>query len=213
MRQNGFSMLEILVVIGVMTFMVGLVLGSTGAINGTQGMTAMHQVTAMCDLARSRSLRGEGTILLAFAAKNSGTTGQPYRSAILCAEDATTEDPEDYVAISEWYHLPAGYVFTNIEAASESAGGNIFKLTNASRKIKLPGTMDLVELPCIGFGSLGEVVIPEPDTNTLESMLIAIAEGQADVDGPLTRKGGTHVPEECRWIAVRRNSGSPMILP
>lgn len=213
-RQNGFTLVEILAVIGIMTLMVGLVVGSTGAISGNQGMTATHQVAAMCDLARARSLRGEGTVLLAFATSNGGGAfGEPFRSAILCAEDLTTEDPDDYAAISEWYHLPAGFVFCNIAAASPIAGGNVLTGINATRVVKLPGDGQRVELPCVGFGSLGEVVFPEADATAQESLLIAIAEGQATTTGPLTRTGSVHRPDECRWLAVRRNSGTPMILP
>jgi prepilin-type N-terminal cleavage/methylation domain-containing protein len=213
LRSGGFTLLEILVVISIMTIMIGLVLGKSGAISGTQGMTAMHQVTAMCDLARARSLRGDGTVLMAFAAADGGLTGEPYRSVVLCAEDVTTEDPDDYAAISEWFHLPQGYVFTNVGAASPNAGVNVLAAPNATRRIRLPGNGPSVELPCVGFGSLGEVVFPEPDANSLDSLLIAIAEGQASSSGPLSKKGDVHRPDECRWLAVRRNSGSPMILP
>lgn len=212
-RPNGFSMLEILVVVGVMTLMVGLVLGSTGAINGTQGMTAVQQVTAMCDLARARSMRGEGTVLLAFANGDNGPVGEPYRSAIICAEDLTTEEPDDYVPISEWYHLPAGYVFCKVAPAAAEAGVNALIVPNAERLIKLSGNSSLAGLPSIGFGSLGEVVFPEQDSTESESLLIAVAEGQATRDGPRSKSGGDHRPEECRWLALRRNSGSPMILP
>lgn len=212
-HRHGFSILELLVVIGVITVMLGLVLGSTGAINGTQGMTAIHQVTAMCDLARARAMRGEGTILLAFAAANGGATGEPYSSAILCAEDESTENPNDYKAISEWYHLPKGYVFTTASAVSPTAGLNILTAPNATRLVALPGNGPQVDLPCVGFGSLGEVIFPEPDATAQDSLLIAVAEGQATEGGPLSRTGSMHRPDQCRWVAVRRNSGAPMILP
>lgn len=211
--QGGFSILEILVVVGIMTVMIGLVLGSSGAINGSQGMTAVQQVTAMCDLARARSMRGEGTVLLAFSTGKGSLTSEPFRSAILCAEDLSTEEADDYIAISEWFHLPAGYVFTNISAANLSAGVNVFSDPEALRMVTLPGSVEKVELPCVGFGSLGEIVFPEPDSAAQESLLVAVAEGTAGTDGPRSRFGGVHVPEDCRWIALRRNSGAPMILP
>ncbi len=212
-RQNGFTLIEILVVVAIMAAMIGLVVSSTGAINSSQGMTAIQQVTAMCDLARAKSLRGEGTILLAFATKSAGNMGEPYRCAIICAENDMTEEPDDYMAVSEWYHLPNGYVFSNVGAASPSAGDNVLTVPNAGRMVLLPGTKESVELPCIGFGSLGEVVFPDSAATSSESLLIAIAEGQASADGPLSRTGVVHRPDECRWMAVRRNSGSPMILP
>lgn len=205
--------MEVLVVVAVMMIMVGLVVGSAGAISGTQGMTAVQQVTALCDQARARSLRGDGMVMLAFATETDGLTGEPYRSAILCAEDFSTEDPNDYVPISEWYYLPQGYVFSSVDPATSGAGLNALTAAGGRRTVTLPGKKMPVELPCIGFGSLGEVVFPPADTATEESLLIAIAEGDVGGDGPRTRQGGAHRPEDCRWLALRRNSGSPMILP
>lgn len=215
--RHGFSILEILVVVGVMLLMVGLILGSTGAISSTQGMSAVQQVTALCDLARARSLRGDGTVLLALAGANPGATGEPFRSAVLCAEDLTTDDPNDYVSISDWYHLPKGYVFSNVAAVESTAGVNVLSAPNARKLVRLPGGGAPAEIVCVGFGSLGEIVFPEAAAGDVpaqdDSLLIAVAEGQASADGPRSRSGGAIRPEECRWLALRRNSGSPMILP
>lgn len=213
LRRDGFSLTEVLVVIGIMAVMLGLVLGGTGAVNGSQGMTAVHQVSALCDLARARALRGDGAVVIAFANTGVGTTGEAFRSAILCVEDVMSEEPDDFTAVSEWYHLPQGFVFSNTPASSATAGVNVLTAPRASRPIRFAGSDTLVELPCVGFGSLGEVAFPEPDETALESLLIAVAEGRADSGSPRSRSGGVHRPEECRWIALRRNSGSPMILP
>lgn len=211
--RKGFTLIEILTVIGVIALMIALIGGSTGVIGGAQGMTAVNELTALCDLARSRSMDGQGTIMLAFATGSQSATGEPYRSAIVCAEDLSTDATDDYVAVSEWYYLPKGYVFTPAAAASPSAGGNVLTIANSVRKVKLPGSTGVFELPCVGFGSLGEVVFPEPGADTQDTLLIAIAEGEATANGPVSRRGQPHRPNECRWVAVRRNSGTPMILP
>lgn len=211
--RKGFTLIEILTVIGVIALMIALIGGSTGVIGGAQGMTAVNELTALCDLARSRSMDGQGTIMLAFSTGAQSPTGEPYRSAIICAEDTSTDAADDYVAVSEWYHLPRGYVFSPVAAASPSAGGNVLTLPNSVRKLKLPGGAGTYELPCVGFGSLGEVVFPEPSADTQDTLLIAIAEGEATANGPVSKRGQPHRPDECRWVAVRRNSGTPMILP
>lgn len=210
-RCDGFSLTEVLVVIGVMAALLGLILGGTGSMNGTQGMTAVHQVAALYDLARAKALRGESGVVIAFANMNVGVAGKAYRSAIVCADDPSTEAPDDVRPVSEWYHLPEGFVFTLAPTASAGAGVNLLSLPNGTRPVRFPGAAANVELPCVGFGSLGEVVFPESDAE--ESLLIAIAEGWADSGNPRARSGQVHLPGECRWIALRRNSGSPMILP
>lgn len=211
--QGGFTLVEILVVVGILAFMIALVGSSTGVIGKTQGLTAVTEFTALCDLARGRSMDGEGPVMVAFAANGDLATGEPYRSAILCTEDTTTDAPDDYVAMSEWFHLPAGYVFSDIDAATSAAGGNVLTAPNSTRKVKVPGSGETVDLPCLGFGSLGEVVFPEPDTTAQDTLLVAIAEGDVVANGPVSKRGGAHKPGECRWVAVRRNSGTPMILP
>lgn len=210
-RCDGFSLTEVLVVIGVMALLLGLILGGTGSMNGTQGMTAVHQVAALCDLARAKALRGESNVVIAFANADLGASGKAYRSAILCAADDSTEAPDDVRPVSEWYHLLEGFVFTLAPTASAGAGVNLLSLPNGTRPVRFPGAAANVELPCVGFGSLGEVVFPESESE--EALLIAIAEGWADSGNPRARSGQVHLPGECRWIALRRNSGSPMILP
>lgn len=211
-RRQGFSLIEVLVVVSILTVMIGLVVGSTGAISGTQGMTAIQQVAAMCDQARAYSLKGDGVVVLAISTRTDLATGEAYRSAILCAEDFSTEEADDYKAVSDWLYLPSGYVFCAVDAANAAAGVNALKMQNNLRKVQLPGGSQ-AELPCVGFGSLGEIVLPSMETPVEESILIAIAEGEVVGDEPRTRKGGNHLPSDCRWVALRRNSGSPMILP
>ncbi len=210
-RCDGFSLTEVLVVVGVLALLLGLILSGTGSMNGTQGMTAVHQVAALCDLARAKALRGESGVVIAFANANLGGSGKAYRSAILCVEDPSTEAPDDVRPVSEWYHLPEGFVFTLAPTASAGAGVNLLSVPNGTRPVRFPGAAANVALPCVGFGSLGEVVFPESETE--EALLIAIAEGWADSGNPRARSGQVHLPGECRWIALRRNSGSPMILP
>ncbi len=212
-RCDGFSLTEILVVIGVLALLLGLILSGTGAMNGTQGMTAVHQVAALCDLARARALRGEAGVVIAFAKTDIGVSGKAYRSAIICAEDPSTESPDDVRPVSDWYHLPEGFVFTLAPTASPGAGTNLLSLPNITRPVRFPGAAANVELPCLGFGSLGEVVFPESGAEADESLLLAVAEGWAVSGNPRTRSGQVHLPGQCRWIALRRNSGSPMILP
>lgn len=212
-RCDGFSLTEILVVIGVLALLLGLILSGTGAMSGTQGMTAVHQVAALCDLARARALRGETGIVIAFAKTDIGVSGKAYRSAIICADDPSTEESDDVRPVSDWYHLPEGFVFTLASTASPDAGANLLTLPQVSKPVRFPGAAANVELPCVGFGSLGEVVFPEFDAEAEESLLIAVAEGWADSGNPRARSGQMHQPSECRWIALRRNSGSPMILP
>lgn len=211
--RGGFSLIELLVVVTIVGLLAGLTAGVSGALNGSRGMTSAHQVAALFDAARARAMRGEGQAALMIATDAVRESGRPYQSMIVCAEDLSTEVEGDLVAVSEWYHLPPGQVLAEADPATRNAGTNLLRVAEGMRKVTLPGGGGAVMLPGIVFGSLGEVVSPEPGALAEGALLVAIAEGVVESGGPQKPSGERHGPGDCRWLAVQRSSGANQILP
>lgn len=212
--KGGFSLIELLVAVTIIALVVGITAGVAGSLNSSRGMTAIHQVAALCDAARAKAMKGEGEVALAFATGGVGPAGEPFRAVLMCREnDATADIPDDLVAAAEWYYLPPGYVFSDASPASRNAGTNVLRLNQGLRQVKLPGDAGTVMLPCVSFGPLGEVIFPEADASSQGTLLLAIAEGEAAETGPQSASGEPLLPEDCRWIGLQRNSGASLILP
>lgn len=209
---GGFSLLEMLVVVTIISIMVGLTVGVTGALQGSRGSTAVQQLAAVIETARARALTGRGEVMVAFATHAAADSRLAYRALVICQRDAFTEEQQPkFMPVSEWFLLPEGYVFTLAQPAESNAGMNVFTVADAMQKVVLPGNGLEVELPCIGFGDLGQVTWPV-ETNG-RPVLLAIAEGGASVGSPVDARGMGHVAADCRWLAVQKNSGNTMILP
>lgn len=216
---GGFTLLEMLVVITIIAVMVALTAGVTGALNGSKGNTAAHQVAAAVDLARSKSLAGQGEVVLAFATAQVSLPGIAWRAMIICQEAegsssvvGTDRSAIRYDAITGWFYLPEGYVFSQAPPADPQAGVNVLTAGDSLITVRLPGGgSEEVALPCIGFQQLGEVVVP-PQTQGLP-ILVALAEGEATSAGPTDFGGAIHRSEQCRWVAVQRLTGNSKVLP
>ena len=117
-----------------------------------------------------------------------------------------------YEPVSEWFALPEGFVFAVGSPANAEAGANLFTTQNQRARVILPGTNGReAELPCIRFGHLGAVTLPQVRDG--RPVLVAVAEGGVEGVLPVSRKGMQHEAAECRWLAVQVYSGSSMILP
>lgn len=217
MAVRGFTLLEMLVVITIIAAMVGVTAGVTGALNSSKGTTAAHQVAAAIDLARSKALAGRGEVVVAFATDQVYAAGAAYRAMVVCQEvdgaaDAVGSDRSSlkYEAITGWFYLPDGYVFTRAAPADPQAGMNVLGAPDALLTVRLPGGTEELALPCIGFQQLGEVTMPQ--TRGLP-ILVALAEGESRPGGPTNFAGDVHSAEQCRWVAVQRLTGNSKVLP
>ncbi len=223
---SAFTMIEMLVVLAILAVMLTATLGVTSSISASRGMTGVHRIAAACDAARARAMKQQTPVFLAFAEGMAGDEMND-RAMLMCWSDRKNQPPprpgvepvtseeelallvdgtqnEVLVPCSEWICLPEGHVFSSIDPASSSAGRNLLKLTFNRLKIQLPGGSEVVTLPCIGFGSLGEVVYPGFDKDSSGRLLIAISENAGEL---------AQQPETCRWIGLQRHSGTTMILP
>lgn len=210
-------MIEMLAVLAILAVVLTVTLGVSGGITGSRGMTGVHQIAAACDAARARAMKEQREVMLAFATDAAGAI-QDGRAVLMCwvpppdteAEALSPEEEQQrqrdgvLEPLSEWIYLPEGHVFAELSPSSATAGVNLLTLPNTQRKVWLPGGTGTVSMPCLGFGSLGEVVFPEVGTAGGASLLIAIAENAGKAEPS---------PRDCRWIGIQWHSGASMILP
>ena len=211
--RQGFTLLEMLVVLTIIAIIVGLTAGVTGAINGSKGSTAIQQVAAFLDEARAKALTGQGEVVVAFATEAVPLEGVAYRAVVICQARPTGPRVQPrFEPLSGWFHLPDGFVFSTAYPANGAAGVNVLRASDANQRVFLPGpNAGEVSLPCIGFRELGEVTRP---ANTQgRPVLLAVAEGEVVGGQVQSFQGLEHSPEMCRWLAVQKNSGTSMILP
>lgn len=213
LRRRGFTLLEMLVVVTIVSIMVGVTAGVTGAINGSKGSTAILQVSAILDEARGKALTGQGEVVVAFATETVPEAGMAFRAMVICQAPLTGGGSSpDFQPISGWYVLPEGFVFARAQPADWDAGVNVFDAKDSRVRVTVPGALPTtLELPCIGFRELGELTRPRETRG--KPVLVAVAEGEVDGGGPRSPRGLEHDAAACRWVAVQRNSGTTMILP
>ncbi len=209
--KAGFTLLEMLVVVTIIAIVVGMTVGVTGALRGSRGSTAIQQLAAVIDEARAKALTGEGEVVLAFATDAVPEQQAAFRAVVICRAPQAGAQAGKYKPVSGWYYLPEGYVFAVSTPADNDAGVNVLNAPDARLPVGLPGSGLEAILPCIGFRELGKVSLPQ-DTRG-RPVLVAIAEGTVEGARPLSPAGDTHSPEQCRWLAVQKNSGNSLILP
>lgn len=206
----AFTLVETLVVVAIIALMVGLTAGVTGALNGNRENASAHQLTSVLDSARAKAMAGQGEIWVAFANKQATPPAESFRSYVVCRTEGEVLEP-----ISPWETLPAGYVFTIADPAVAEAGINLMALgtvSQAQQKVRMTSDPQstVVRLPCLGYGSLGELVWPSANSGPV---LISIAEGNADGPNPRSPQGTQHDADKCRWISIQRNTGKAFLLP
>jgi len=216
LQSGGFSMIEMLVVVVILAVVVTATIGVTGGLSASKGMTGVHQMAAACDLARARAMKEQREIMLAFANPSVGE-GFHGRAVLICAapmpgeaDEVLTPEAElqrqrDSILepLSEWIYLPDGHFFAGVAPAFQRAGENILNLPGTLRRVRLPGG-GAATLSCLGFGGLGEVVLPEAPPANGSPLLIAISDKQ---------QAENLSAQDCRWIGIQSHSGASMILP
>jgi type II secretory pathway pseudopilin PulG len=220
---GGFTLLEALIAVTIVAVLAGMTLGVNGAIRGSRGTTAVQQVVALLDTARARALAEQDEVVVAFATGASVGSSEPFRAALVARRAQRTfedgglqEDGADdfFEPVTEWFRLPEGYVFAFARPANPQAGVNFLAVPDTERFVELPGTSGRrVLLPCVGFGPLGQLVIPQAAAIEGLPLLVAIAEGSAAGSGSSGPGGAAHGPADCRWVAVQPASGSSLALP
>jgi hypothetical protein len=203
-RPAAQSLLEVLLaltVIATLTAVSGIALETLAS---WRGLTAIQQLVADLDEARSRALAEQREIWVAFA--NGDLPSEAFRSYALCEMRADSDGNKRLQPLSPWQRLSQGMVLTLTPPATSSAGRNLLLDTGALQAVRLDQAV--LEMPCLGFGPLGEIIHPAAGRP-----LLALAEGQVRAGLPRPRQGFQHNPAQCRWLLLHRHTGNALLLP
>jgi len=199
-KRNGFSLLELLVVVGVTALMLSLMSpvmeGLTSARGRKGGVTIVMNTL---ELARVSAIEKGRDVVVVFWKKN-GTPGVAIDEAdamiVLRKNDADT----DWEPITRWVQLPKGVLLHGEDGQShilkDSAGLGV---VNDATLENLPGSPDKQDLGGVHFTKSGSVQSP----NNASGLRIAITEGQRDGEGRLAvdrqKAGGYEVISIARF--------------
>lgn len=197
-RKSAFTLVEMLIVIGIITILMGL--GAASIMRIAQGSNVKQAEVAMMgklSAARSIATSKNTYIAVVFPIAQSTPEDLASRCAILCEVEPTgltgtkSFKPKAFIPGQSWTNLPPGtLVLAKVTGTEESSTGTLitqstdgfveFSNSPASsaatdEKIKLRiGHEDLpAKMPAIVFGPSGQ-----PETNSLTGVILYVAEGR-----------------------------------
>jgi hypothetical protein len=192
-----------ILVIGIISALITFV-NIPGILTTSRRVTALQEIASTLDLARSRALRGNVTVYVAFSPWSESGPLQPCRQYALFEESDTTNSAIQQ--ISEWRRLPEGVIIHPTATANRTPGNwtNLFTLPAAIKSLPLIDRETFINAPVLGFGSLGELI--HPDDEVPAPFAIVLAEGEI-------RGSSLHVPNPASSLCleVRRN-GKTLII-
>ncbi len=201
-EPRGLSLLEVLVTLTVLAVLTALTGGALTTLASWRGLGAIQELAAVLDEARAQAMATQQEVWVAFA--TTAAVPGAFRSYVQCEMTQTPDGEKRLRPIGDWRRLPQGQVFSLSPPATPEAGRNLLREDGALRPVWLAGVP--VEMPCLGFGVLGQIVHP-----SLNRPLLALAEGDIHHGLPLQRQGPG--PEPCRWLALHRHTGNALLLP
>ncbi len=157
-KRTGFTLLELMIVIGIMTIMlVAIVPAVVSLSRSSGGKSAVSEVMNSVEQARSLALTSGSSTYVVFADK---TTTDHYRCrAYSIFKDDKTFKP---VAVTGWYFLPTGISFQTNSGLLKPQAGTPKIAFPCPRAIIANAASDPtpVELPFLQFDSNGMVTTP-----------------------------------------------------
>lgn len=166
LRQNGFSLLELVFVIGLMSLL--LILGASALVRTGEGearQAARALVLGMMTNARARALTQGEFFAVVMCPYQQGRQELLGRGLTVCEvrEDETTGQWEVVKQVRRWTALPGRMIFSG--GGTVNQGGQNAFLQNPVLKmpVRISGAAELarVEMPAVIFGASGNVVWPQ----------------------------------------------------
>jgi len=163
---KAFSLVELVVVIGVIALMTSMLLPSIAGFSSTAGRRgAVNIVMNTFEEARVAALESGQNVYVAFADSDFPISEMRY-SAFMVFRDATdeekdpngdgnTSDGQPYVILKKWTRLPKNIAFKRINNSLVPTGGG--QTTFSGLKTLMPSTQQDDTFPVLTFNSSGVV--------------------------------------------------------
>ena len=160
-RRTGFSLLELLVVIGVMAVMMSLLAPAVAGFSSTAGRRgAVNIVMNTFEQARVAALESGQTVYIGFADADFPVEDMRY-AAFLVFRDATQEEKAEgksYVVLKKWTRLPKRISFKN--TSGSLVGSDELKKQFTGLASELGAAQSDDQFPYLSFNASGAVAQP-----------------------------------------------------
>lgn len=200
--RPGFTLLEVLVVVGLLVLMAGLGQVALGVASGDERRAACGHLVAMIERARAEAVVGRAPVLLGLEIPEAVESGEGVgRMALFRAEAWPAPDQGclPVVRLGQWVEIGRGLVFC---AGSRDGMGN--PVDGLPWSLECSGIAgEGVRARIMVFDGAGRLVYPEGST----SVALGVAEGRY-VGGRAVLRGSPSsgaVLED--WVSVGRHAG------
>ncbi len=164
-RSEGFSLLELLVVIGVVAIMMSLLLPAVSGFSSTAGRRgAVNILMNTFEQARVAALESGQTVYVGFADADFPVEDMRY-AAFVVFRDPTDEEKQatpgkSYVILKRWTRLPKNIAFKSFQSSLVGQTAHDFGAPLAN---ELPVGHRDARIPFVAFNSSGAV--DQPNSN------------------------------------------------